>query len=115
MRIGLSDVDWAGSFYDRQSIYGFCIFAGGSLITWHSKKQNIVAHSSVKAKYQALAPTASEMLWIQSLIHKLGVDVPTSTQMYCDNQAFSIFIDSNPVFHEHTKQSTLIVTLFRIY
>lgn len=63
MRIGFSDVDWAGSFYDRQSIYGFCIFAGGSLITWHSKKRNIVAHSSVKAKYQALAPTASEMLW----------------------------------------------------
>ena len=39
---GYSDADWAGSF-DRKSTTGFCTFVGGNLVTWKSKKQNVVA------------------------------------------------------------------------
>uniref|UniRef100_A0A2N9F358 Uncharacterized protein n=1 Tax=Fagus sylvatica TaxID=28930 RepID=A0A2N9F358_FAGSY len=72
------------------------------LVTWWSKKQNVVARSSAKAEYRAMAHTASKMLWVCSLLRDLGIDVPTSMQMFCDNQA-AIFNANNPVFHEHTK------------
>jgi hypothetical protein len=49
-----------------------------------------------------MAHTASKMLWVCSLLRDLGIDVPTSMQMFCDNQA-AIFNANNPVFHEHTK------------
>ena len=49
-----------------------------------------------------MAHTASEMLWVQFLLRDLGVGVPTSMQMYCNNQA-AIYIASNLVFHERSK------------
>jgi hypothetical protein len=38
-----------------------CTFLGGNLVTWKSKKQNIVAQSSVEADYRATTHTASEL------------------------------------------------------
>lgn len=88
---GFSDDDWAGSHSDCWSTSGYCTFVGGNLVTWHSKKQNVVACSSAKAEYRAMAHTNSKMLWVQSLLHELGVVIPIPMQMCCDNQA-TIFI-----------------------
>ena len=99
---GFSDADQAGSHSDWQSTSGYCTFVGDNLVTWRSKKQNVVARSSAEAEYRAMAHTASEMLRLQFLLRDLGVGVPTPMQMYSDNQA-AIYIASNPVFHEHTK------------
>ena len=41
-----------------------CFFLGDSLISWCSKKQIIVSHSSTEAEYRTLADTASELLWL---------------------------------------------------
>ncbi|KAL6324290.1 hypothetical protein AAG906_007400 [Vitis piasezkii] len=40
------DVDWAGAVDDRRSTSGYFTFVGGNLVTWKSKKQNVVARSS---------------------------------------------------------------------
>ena len=99
---GFSDADWASCRSDRGSTSGYCTFVGGNLVTWRSKKQNVVARSSAEAEYRAMTHTASEMLWVRSLLRDLGIDVSTPMQMFCDNQA-AIFIAKNPVFHERTK------------
>ena len=65
---GFSDADWAGSRSDRRSTFGYCTFVGGNLVTWRSKKQNVVARSSAEVEYRAMAHTASEMLWVCSLL-----------------------------------------------
>ena len=36
--VGYSDADWAGSPSNRRSTSGFCIFVGGNLVSWKSKK-----------------------------------------------------------------------------
>ena len=41
-----SDVDWAGAIDDRRSTSGYFTFVGGNLVTWRSKKQNVIARSS---------------------------------------------------------------------
>jgi hypothetical protein len=92
---------WAGSF-DRKSTTGFCTSVGGNLVTWKSKKQNVVARSSAEAKYRAMAWTASELTWIKQVLVDLKTNVNEPMKMFCDNQA-AWHIASNPVFHERTK------------
>ena len=50
-----TDPDWAGLREDRRSTTGYCTFVWGNLVTWQSKKQNVVARSSAEAEFRAVA------------------------------------------------------------
>ncbi|CAN6689733.1 unnamed protein product [Malus baccata var. baccata] len=90
------DVDWAGNALDHKST------TGGNLVTWKSKKQSVIAHSSAEAEYRAMASTACELIWLKGLLGDLGISNSTSMSLMCDNQA-AMHITSNPIFHECTK------------
>ena len=49
--VGYSDSDYAGCKVDRKSTLGTCQFLGHSLVSWSSKKQNLVALSTAEAEY----------------------------------------------------------------
>lgn len=57
-----TDVDWAGLIMDRWSTSGYCTFMEGNLVTWHSKKQSVVARSSAKAEFKAMTHGVCEIL-----------------------------------------------------
>jgi hypothetical protein len=107
-----SDAGYAGDMGDRKSTSGFCTFVGGNLVTWRSKKQDVVSRSSAEAEYRAMAHTACEMLWLRKLMTELGFVQPGPMPMYCDNQS-AIHIAKNPVFHERTKHIEVDCNLVR--
>ncbi|CAL9025926.1 unnamed protein product, partial [Prunus brigantina] len=60
---GYSDADWAGNVTDRKSTSGYFTFVGGNLVTWRSKKQNVVALSSAEAEFRGMTKRICELLW----------------------------------------------------
>lgn len=97
-----TDADWAGSVTDRKSTTGYCTYVWGNLVTWRSKKQNVVARSSVEAEYRAMANGVCEILGIQRILEELKQPVESPMKLYCDNKA-AISIAHNPVQHDRTK------------
>lgn len=68
----------------------------------NKKKQNVVARSSAKAEYRAMALTTCEVVWLSQLLKELGISSVHLITIRCDNQA-AISIASNLVHYERTK------------
>ncbi|GJV72017.1 retrovirus-related pol polyprotein from transposon TNT 1-94 [Tanacetum coccineum] len=96
------DSDWADDVVSHKSTTGFCIFLGNSLISWKSKKHDVLSKSSTEAEYRAMGVTTSEIVWLRWLVADMGVHINHSTPLHCDNHN-AIQITRNLVFHEHTK------------
>ncbi|RVX07744.1 Retrovirus-related Pol polyprotein from transposon RE1 [Vitis vinifera] len=81
---------------------GYCVFFGGNLVAWKSKKQSVVSRSSAESEYRAMAQATCEIIWIHQLLCEVGMKCTMPTKLWCDNQA-ALHIAANPVYHERTK------------
>jgi hypothetical protein len=97
-----TDVDWVGDSSDHRSTSGITVFLGHNPITWVSKKQHTVSHSSTEAEYRSLAAGAAELAWLRQVLCDLGLYLASAPVIWCDNTS-ALALASNPVFHGCTK------------
>ncbi|KAL5743958.1 hypothetical protein ACOSP7_026823 [Xanthoceras sorbifolium] len=81
---------------------GYFTFVGGNLVTWRSKKQKVVALSSVEAEFRGMTKGLCELLWLKSLLEEIGCSPEFTMNLFCDNKVM-ITIAHNPVQHDRTK------------
>jgi hypothetical protein len=96
-----TDSDWASDPITRRSVTGYFFQLAGGPITWQSRAQTTVAHSSTEAEYMALSDCFRQVSWIRNIFLELGMRLGP-IPIYADNQG-SIFIGSNPVQEIRTK------------
>lgn len=98
---GYCDADWAGDVNDRKSTSGYCCLIGKNLVSWKSKKQQVVTRSNAKAEYRSMAEIVSELLWLKQL-QSLSFKTDKPMKLY-SNSKYAICICKNLMFHERTK------------
>lgn len=97
-----TDADYASSLTDRRSMFSYCSFVGGNLVTWRSKKQLVIVRSSANGEFRSMAYGICESLWLKMLLSEVGWPTTGPVTIYCDNKA-TISIAHDPVQHDCTK------------
>jgi len=107
-----SDADWTGCPDSRRSTSGYCVYLGDTLVSWSSKRQTTVSHSSAEAEYRAVAHVVAECCWIRQLLQELHLPLSKATVVYCDNVS-AVYMTANPVHHRRTKHIEIDIHFVR--
>ena len=79
---GYYDADWGCCAFSGRSLTGYCIYIGGALVSWKTKKQKtIISKSSAEYEYRSMSQTASELVWMNVIFEDLHVDIPNPITM----------------------------------
>ncbi|RDX81867.1 Copia protein, partial [Mucuna pruriens] len=84
IEVAYSKQDYAESVVDRRFILGYCMFMGENLVTWRSKKQNVVTRSSVEAEFRVMAHNIYKGLWMKIILDDLKVKYEGPIKLFCD-------------------------------
>ena len=68
---GYSDADWNTLSDDSKATSGYIFSIAGGAISWKSKKQTILAQSTMESEMIALAAASEEASWLRSLLAKI--------------------------------------------
>nr|GEV44412.1 ribonuclease H-like domain-containing protein [Tanacetum cinerariifolium] len=96
----------------RRSTSGYCVFFCDSLLTWSSKRQDTLSHSSAEAEYRGVANAVAETSCICNLLCELHIPLFTVTLVYCDNDS-AVYMSTNPVQHQRTKHIEIDIHFVR--
>lgn len=98
---GFCDASYGNCLDTRRSFSGYVFQLGDSTISWRSRTQRTVAHSTCEAEYMALALATKQYIWILRGIHRfLGDEVPAAIST--DNTA-AIELANNPKLNDASK------------
>ena len=65
---GYSDASWITSVSDNKSTSGWIFTLGGCAISWASKKQTCISHSTMESEFIALAAAGKEAKWLRNML-----------------------------------------------
>jgi hypothetical protein len=100
--IAYSNVDGAGCPNTHRSTSGYGVFLGDNLVSWSSKRQHTVSHSSAEAEYRGVANDVAKASWLRQLLEERHSPPRRATIVYCDN-INAVYLSTNPVHHQYTK------------
>ncbi|CAN6461482.1 unnamed protein product [Victoria cruziana] len=87
---------------EGRSTTGYCVYLGGNLVIWRSKRQSVCTRSSAEVEYRVVAIRTIELLWLKILLRDIGIRVDEPMKMFCHNKAV-INLANNPIMHDKTK------------
>ncbi|PON92598.1 hypothetical protein TorRG33x02_116920, partial [Trema orientale] len=87
---------------DRKSTSGAVFLLNFGVVTWSSKKQQIVTFSTTEIEFVTTASSSCQVIWLRRLLEVLHSKQQGPTMINCDNLS-AIKLSKNPVLHGRSK------------
>ena len=91
---------------NHKSTTGYIFLRSGRVVTWKSKKQTVIALSSMEAEYVALSEAGCKATRLRNLYSELRFPQNHPTIIKGDNDS-SVVLTHNPQFHQQSKHIVL--------
>jgi hypothetical protein len=72
------------------------------VVSWSSRKQQVVTLSTTEAEFIAAATSACQAIWMRRILEELHFQQHEPTIIYCDNSS-AIKLSKNQVLHGRSK------------
>lgn len=82
------------------------MYLGGNLVSWCSKKQQVVSRSTEEVEYRSVAYATADVLWLESLLGELQVQLDDRIILWSDNSSI-VTVFADPVLHSKFKHVEL--------
>ena len=99
--VAYSDTDWGGDLETHWSTLGYAMFLGNEIVSWLSRWQCNITHSSTEAEYVGMTEASKQISWIWNLLSEMRFNIK-SIPLLVNNQG-AMFLASNPAQEGHTK------------
>ena len=96
-----TNLDWGSDPTACKYVTGYFLKLADGIFSWTLHTQKTVALSSTEAEYMALSDCSHQVVWVKTLLQKIGFNL-NAIPIYGDNQGL-IFITSNPVTEKRSK------------
>lgn len=86
---GYSDASGSTPENENRGTTGWIFTLGGGAISWASKKQTVISHSTMEAEFIALDASGKEAEWLRNLLLdiELWPQPMPAISVYCDSEA----------------------------
>jgi hypothetical protein len=91
---GFVDANWVGDMDHKISTSGYVFNLFGGAISWMSKRQYVVALSTIEVEYMEATHASKEVVWLQRFVSGIGF-VQQVVRLDCDSQS-AIFSGKEP-------------------
>ncbi|KAH9669996.1 hypothetical protein KPL70_022027 [Citrus sinensis] len=83
------DASWVTNTRDNKSTSGWIFTIAGGAVSWASKKQTCITHSTMESEFIALASAGKEAEWLRNLLFDIMLwpQPMPSISLYCDSEA----------------------------
>ncbi|MBW0536645.1 hypothetical protein O181_076360 [Austropuccinia psidii MF-1] len=98
-----ADADWGNNPNDRRSISGFTVSINQHLISWRSKRQQTVSHSTTEAEYKSLSDATKETTWLTNLINEIQLTTSPLEPLLLNDNKGAIDLALNDANHSSFK------------
>lgn len=100
--VGFTDSDWVSSQDDMKSTLTYMFSLGSSIFSWNSKKQSVVAQSTVETEYITVVAVVNQAIWLRKVLADVGFEQDEAIEIYCDKKS-AIAMTKNPAFYGRRK------------
>lgn len=95
LQVGFFDADFGNDINDRKSVSGFVFKVFNNTVSWASRKQDTVAHSSTEAELVSLSNGICEANWMAMLLGEMGFPRTKPTIIYEDNKSTQCYAEGS--------------------